>query len=614
MDDVKHTPSSILLPELRPNLAIYLHPHDLLQMTLVSKLWHSAWTPFLYSHISIQAPAQSLAFLTPATKSALLRYRHHVRAFRTRSTREEIIQLFLNTLVLLPKQLRAMVDLGDLPDMRLTELYLTGEKYQKKGNECILKILEACGPTLRRLRLDVTTIANNQHLYLPPLIRIICNTMTQLQHLCLFESLIVQIPPLDMRIFLETCPSSLVTLTLGWFHFPLQSKEKDEKTKDPSAVVGVKPHPNLKVFSLGAGYSRSFTPIDPEVSSAIFVGFLRSCSPDVKVYGLNLSRSWEFIQPGVTEAIANLTGIKPRYFEVPAVQLSPEVDQSMANEISSLWRNHHQADLGSYSTPREVLRSIQIKGCPLTSPTTFNTIIKSSQHGLQNLTIYHGKRITSQDVQTILHHGTALRFFTFIHSLPLLDCRVMLQSTWSCTLLTQLDIQITGIPRPDVLYNWRGDKILSDKAAAAGITTDSRAICSSIDESRRLQRQIYSRLATLVNLESLQLGYSCPEVRRALVTLPNGKRGYFDKGQQLNCLEMSLDSGLDILAGMKSMRVIYVHSMEHRIGIPELKWFERELPNFQALSGIGRQTTRTCLLYGLDDPGLEQCGVGYRWS
>lgn len=614
MDDVKHTSSSILLPELRPNLAIYLHPFDLVHMILVSKSWHHAWTPFLYSHISIQSPAQSLAFLTPATKSALLRYRHYVRVFRARSTRGETIQHFLNTLVLLPKQLRTMADLGNLPNMRLTELYLTGDKFHKKGNKSVLKILAACGPTLRRLQLDVTTMANNEHLYLLPLIRIICNIMTQLQHLCLFERLIVWIPPLAMRIFLETCPSSLVTLTLGSFQFSLQSKEKDEKTKDPAAVVGVKPHPNLKVFSLGASYSPPFTPIDPGVSSAIFLGFLRSCSPDVKTYGLNFSHSWEFIQPEVTEAIATLTGIKPRYFEVPAAEFSSEEDQTMADEISSLWRNHHQVDLGGCSSPREVWRSIQIKGCPFSSLATFSSVIESSQHGLQNLTIYHGERITSQDVQTILHRGTALRLFTFKYSRPFLDCRVMLQSTWSCTLLTELDIQITGIPRPDVLYNWKGEKIFSDGAAAAGAITDSSATSGSIDESRRLQRQIYTRLATLVNLKYLQLGASSPEPHRVVVTLPNGKQGYFDKGQQLNCLEMSLDSGLDILAGMKSMRILHVHSMEHRIGIPELKWFERELPNFQSLSGIGRQTTRTCLLYDLDDPGLEQCRVGYKWS
>lgn len=493
--------------------------------------------------------------------------------------------------------------------MRLTELYLTGDKFRKNGNDCVLKILEACSTTLRKLQLDVATLASNQHQHLLPLLRIICDSMTQLQHLCLFKKLVVQIQPLVMRYFLETCPSTLVTLNLGWFQFPKQSKEKDEQTKDPAAVRGAKPHPNLKLFSLDAGYSPAFTPVDPEVSSAIFVRFLQSCSSDIKVYGLNLNYSWEFFQPEVTDAVATLTGTRPRYFEVPAVEFSPEEDQAMADELSSLWGTHQETP-NNKDKPREVWTSIQMKGCPLSSPITFRAILESCQHGLQNLLIYLGERITNQDLQTILHTGTALRRLSFNHNRPLLDCKVMLQSTWNCTLLTQLNIQITNIPRPDVLYDWKGERILP---LPEGIETTTTSM--EMDESHRIQREIYTRLATLVNLEFLQLGAYCPQPHRVEVKIPhNGKTGSFDRGQQLNCLEMSLESGLDILSGMKSLRVLYVQSMEHRIGIRELKWFEREFPNFQSLSGIEPQIRRTCLLYDLEDPGLEGCGVGYEWN
>ncbi|KAF8943506.1 hypothetical protein BGZ47_005367 [Haplosporangium gracile] len=602
---------SLLFPELRPYLANYLHPHDLSQMTLVNKAWHHAWTPFLYLHIRLQNHTQALVFLTPETKIALLRYREYIRVFRTRSTHGDVIQRFLNTVVV-PKHLRQ--GLIELPEVRLTELYLTGDKFRKNGNDCVLNILRACSPTIRRLQLNIATLASNQHQYLLPLLRIICDSMTQLQHLCLFEKLFVQIQPLVMRYFLETCPSSLVTLTLGWFQFTSQSKDKDEQTKNPAAVRGAKLHQNLKVFRLGAGYSPAFTPIDPEVSSAIFLRFLQSCSSEVKIYGLNLPYSWEFIQPEVTDAVATLTGTRPRYFEVPAAEFDHDQDQAMADEISSLWGNQREDLDNNNSRPREAWTSIQIKGCPLSSPTTFGAVLESCKHGLQNLLIYVGEYITSQDFQTILHTGTALRCFTFYHSRPLLDCRVILRSTWSCTLLTQLDIQITNIPRPDVLFDWKGDRIIlegENTTAHSEITA-----INSMDKSRRLQREIYTRLASLVNLESLQLGACCPQERRVKITLPhNGKIGFFDRGQQLNCLEMSLDSGLDILSRMKSLRILHVQSMEHRIGIREMKWFEREFPNFQFLFGVEEQTKRTSMLYGLEDPGLDKCkcGVGYQW-
>ncbi|KAG0081168.1 hypothetical protein BGZ90_009926 [Linnemannia elongata] len=520
-------------------------------MTLVSKAWHHAYTPFLYSHIPLQNQTQALAFLTPESKAAFLRYRQHIRGFRTRSTRGDVIQQFLNTIVL-PNRLRGGVP--EPPEVRLTELYLTGDKFRKNGNDCVIKILEACSSTLRSLQLDVATVASNQHQHLLPLLRIICDSMTRLQHLSLFNYLVVQIQPLVMRYFLETCPTSLVTLTLGYFQFPIQSKVKDEQTKDPAAVRGAKPHPNLKVFSLGAG---------------------------------------------------------PRYFEVAAVEFSPEEDQAMADEISSLWKANQETPNNS-DKPREAWTSIQVKGCPLTSPTTFGAILESCQHGLQNLHIYLGERIANQDIQTILHTGTALRRLEFHHNWPLLDHRVMLQSTWNCTLLTYLNIHITNIPRPDVMFDWKADRILPLSERAETTTTTSSM---QMDESRRIQREVYTRLATLVNLEYLQLGAFCPPHLTVEITIPhNGKTGSFDRGQQLNCLEMSLDSGLDILSGMKSLKMLYVHSMEHRIGIREMKWFERELPNFQSLFGIRTQTRRTCLLYGLEDPGLDKSGVGYDWS
>ncbi|KAF9150211.1 hypothetical protein BG015_007991 [Linnemannia schmuckeri] len=344
--------------------------------------------------------------------------------------------------------------------------------------------------------------------------------------------------------------------------------------------------------------------MDPEVSSAVFI------------YGLNLSYSWEFIQPEVTDAVATLTGARPQYFEVPAGEFDHDQDQVMADEISSLWGNQRGGpkNNNNNSKSREAWTSIQIKGCPLSSPATFSAVLTSCKHGLQNLLIYVGERIPSQDFQTILHTGTALRCLTFYHNHPLLDCRVMLQSTWNCTLLTQLDIQITNIPRPDVLYDWKGDRITlegENTTAHSEITT-----INSMDESRRLQRKIYTRLASLVNLKSLQLGAGCSQMARVEITLPhNGKTGSFDRGQQLNCLEMSLDSGLEILSRMKRLRLLYVQSMEHRIGIREMKWFAREFPNFQLLAGVEEQTKRTCILYGLEDPGLDmrKCGVGYEW-
>ena len=87
-----------------------------------------------------------------------------------------------------------------------------------------------------------------------------------------------------------------------------------------------------------------------------------------------------------------------------------------------------------------------MRGCPLSSPNPFSAILESCQHRLQNLQIYLEERTANQDLQAILHNGTALRRLAFDHNRPFLDCRAMLQSTWNCILFTQLNIQITNIP------------------------------------------------------------------------------------------------------------------------------------------------------------------------
>ncbi|KAF9132559.1 hypothetical protein BGW39_011824 [Mortierella sp. 14UC] len=362
-----------------------------------------------------------------------------------------------------------------------------------------------------------------------------------------------------------------------------------------------KPHPRLKWFSLGAGYDPEYTRLDSEIAAAIFVPFLKGCSPALKVDGVNLSYSWEFFHPAVNDALATLTGTRPRYFEIPSGEYDQQQDEALASTLLNLWVRQRQ-DL---NPPQEVWTSIQVKGCPTSSPRAFRAIIEACQHGLENLLIYLGQRITSQEIQTILHTSTSLRRLSFFHiPRPLFDYRAMLQSSWNCTrTLTQLDIHITNIPRPDVLFDWRGDKIPPERK------TPNHT--GAIQESRAFQRDVYTRLASLVNLETLELGTSCPQLSMVEIFFPDGQKGSFDRNQQLCCLEMTLDSGLEILSTLKNLRILLVESMEHRIGIRELKWFERAWPNLLYLGGIVSQTKRTSILYGLDIPDLETCDLGY---
>lgn len=87
----------------------------------------------------------------------------------------------------------------------------------------------------------------------------------------------------------------------------------------------------------------------------------------------------------------------------------------------------------------------------------------------------------------------------------------------------------------------------------------------------RLRRATISReqLAQLKNLEKLQLGHIADDVNNIDYwdMDANARYRYVDPKFQLTCLEMSLASGLHLLAGLKELRELNVARMIHRIGI-----------------------------------------------
>ncbi|KAG0208704.1 hypothetical protein BGX33_006080 [Mortierella sp. NVP41] len=369
---------SDLLPELRPHLADYLHHHDLARMTLVSKEWNDAWTPFLWREIRIQNKTQALAFITRESKQALCRNQPC-----------DIIRLFM-----------------DLPDLRLTELHLTGSKFKKKGENCVPRILEKSGSTLRKLQIDVSSCVEKD---VEELMRTISGSLVRLRELTLLRRRILQVSPLE------------------------SSTWEKEAVSDPGSVSGGKPHPNLKCFRFWVSYAHNAEEL---IAPTVLIPFLQGCSRDLNFDGIMLPSSWEYSSPEITKALSTLTGTRPRYFDGHwdgTEEQLPEAmkDDCFADHMSRLWTTQQ----GS-SSPRDMWKSIRLHPCPSTLPRTFQAILEACQRGLQNLQIYKGHTVLSQDVQSILHSGSALRDLDFTETHPNLDCHVMLQSSWTCTRLT----------------------------------------------------------------------------------------------------------------------------------------------------------------------------------
>ncbi|KAK3811115.1 MAG: hypothetical protein J3Q66DRAFT_58902 [Benniella sp.] len=121
---------------------------------------------------------------------------------------------------------------------------------------------------------------------------------------------------------------------------------------------------------------------------------------------------------------------------------------------------------------------------------------------------------------------------------------------WACEAsLTSLRIRITGVPRPDV--------------------PRCRVLESHPGQGREIQSQVYDRLARLTKLESLWLG-----------------ERIFPRGQ-FDCLELSLESGLHKLSGLKSLKELGVVSLALKVGVEEVQWMTENWPELRTIYGMG---------------------------
>lgn len=143
------------------------------------------------------------------------------------------------------------------------------------------------------------------------------------------------------------------------------------------------------------------------------------------------------------------------------------------------------------------------------------------------------------------------------------DSSTGLLNTWLCeNSLRNFSVNIRGIPRPDL----EGRGVVEETYPGQG---------------REIQKQVYDRLGRLTKLESLQLGY----------THPVGSK-LTNKAIQMDCLEMSLESGLWKLKGLKSLKKLDVAHMAVRIGVREVQWMVEQWPRLHTICGLDSDEER----------------------
>ncbi|KAK3805825.1 MAG: hypothetical protein J3Q66DRAFT_445702 [Benniella sp.] len=140
---------------------------------------------------------------------------------------------------------------------------------------------------------------------------------------------------------------------------------------------------------------------------------------------------------------------------------------------------------------------------------------------------------------------------------------------WPCEYtLTDLRISICGIPRPDITHDHKGN----ERYPVVEETYPG--------EGQKVQHQVYERLSRFVNLEVLWLGSNSYYVEDPRI---HSKKVM---NHQYECLEMSLESGLDRLEGLKRLQVLNLSLMATRIGQKEAQWMAEQWPRLRQIRGL----------------------------
>ena len=206
-----------------------------------------------------------------------------------------------------------------------------------------------------------------------------------------------------------------------------------------------------------------------------------------------------------------------------------------------------------------------------------------SQHTstLQNVKLYHQKGVEPRQIlslfpklQTFVTLGinylkvSSIDASEWIHRDSMSGSLTPWPSEYT---LTDLRIKISGIPRPDVTHDHRGE-------------IRQPAVDESYHgEGRKIQQQVYERLSRFVNLEVLWLGSNSFYYEETF----RGLESVLDR--QYECLAMSLESGLGRLEGLKRLKVLNVSLMATKIGQKEAQWMAWQWPKLREIHGLGNQ-------------------------
>ncbi|KAF9905656.1 hypothetical protein EC991_001486 [Linnemannia zychae] len=186
-------------------------------------------------------------------------------------------------------------------------------------------------------------------------------------------------------------------------------------------------------------------------------------------------------------------------------------------------------------------------------------------------------------------------------------------SPWASRQFEIFECKIVNVPRPDVTtvdLDLDGHLILPNLIPQAP-TPPQVPILEELQlaqqQSQIFQRRILQQLGQLTHLRALRLGrYGRDHNDPFYVQLDiRGVQPLMlvDSYFQTDCLELSLESGLDELAGLEQLEELDVSQMAHRIGMEEVRWMVEHWPNLKTVEGLKYEDCLYEILEGEEDEG-----------
>ena len=215
------------------------------------------------------------------------------------------------------------------------------------------------------------------------------------------------------------------------------------------------------------------------------------------------------------------------------------------------------------------LESLQVRGTPGFTSVQMCRILSTSPHLHTFITLTEGECVDPH-----VSHILAEDFIDF-------DPVTNTLRPWPCeSTLKRFRAKILGIPRPDVTQTYYGQ-------------TRSELVEVVLQEThpgqgRELQSHVYERLSRFTRLKVLGLGHDDRDFGNEdnFVEGPSDTWVLGDQMYQYECLDMSLDSGLQRLETLKDLEEVNVFRMATRVGVHEAKWMTKAWPRLESVEGL----------------------------